>query len=196
AVGVERGQRLVEDPGAVVVLYPHREVAVQDAHRLPPERPELAAPAPLGGGERRLGLGLGPPGRLEHLRGPGRGEAEADHRAGELPPAQRALLDLADELPERVFIHVFVPPGRYASRHLLSFDATSAEPNWSMKRCGSGWVMVEPSSMGASLRHARRGADLGPEGTGPPAHATGSYAIGARPRGTRWRASRSPSPRR
>jgi hypothetical protein len=57
AVGIERRQRLVEEPRAVVVLHADREVAVQDAHRLPPERLELSAAATPGGREPGLGLG-------------------------------------------------------------------------------------------------------------------------------------------
>ncbi len=106
AVGIEAGQRLVEDPGGVLVLGAGREVRVEQRGRLPPEGLEQPAPAALRGGERgRLGLGVRHPGRGQHLGREGGGEPQPDHGLDEGATVETAGLDVRDQLVECVMVH-------------------------------------------------------------------------------------------
>jgi hypothetical protein len=104
-VGVERGEGLVEEAAGVLVLGAVGEVGVEQRRRLPPQEPELPAPAPARRGEGRPGLGPRHPGRPQHLGGQRRGEAEPYHHPRELPPADRAGPDALDPSPELTLVH-------------------------------------------------------------------------------------------
>ena len=105
AVGLEGGQRLVEDARAVLVLGAHGEVGVEECRRLPPEHLEGAAASALGGGVRRLRLGLGEPRRREHLVHEGCRQAEPQHGLHERPAGEPASLDLGQQSSQFSLVH-------------------------------------------------------------------------------------------
>src|SRR5262249_19793470 len=83
ALGVERGERLVEHARAVLVLWSARAVRIEQGRRLPPEHLELPAAAAAGRCEPvslRLRRNAG---GSQHPGGEGRAEAEAHHDPGE-----------------------------------------------------------------------------------------------------------------
>ena len=110
AVGVERRERLVEDPRAVLVLGAVREVGVQEGRRLPPQDLERAAAAPLGRRERGLGLRLGHASGRQHLGGERSREAQADHHLREVAAGDGAVLHPLDPVPELALLHASVLP--------------------------------------------------------------------------------------
>ena len=113
AVGVPRGQRLVEDARAVLVLGAHRDVGVEQGGALPPQRLQRATAAALGRLVDQLRrLGLGHAGRGEHLARQRRGQPEPDHRLDEAPAAQPAALHLVDQRPQRALVHEVLPQRR------------------------------------------------------------------------------------
>ena len=91
-VGVEGGERLVEEAGAVGVGEPGGEVRVQQGGALPPERPEVPAAAAARGREGRPGRRLGQADRGQHLADQRGRQAGPDHHARELPPRDGAVL--------------------------------------------------------------------------------------------------------
>src|SRR2546426_419013 len=90
-------------------------VAFQYAHRLQPERFELAASARLGRREGRLGLGVGHSSRdaggVEHLGHQRPGEPEPDHRLREAATAERAVLHPPHQFAELSLVHAPILPG-------------------------------------------------------------------------------------
>jgi hypothetical protein len=103
ALGVEVGERLVEDARGRDVLHADGQVRVQDRRRLPVEEPErAAAAAPRRRGAGRLGARRG---GAEELRGERSGEPEAGRRGDEPPAAQPPGADRVDQRAERVLVH-------------------------------------------------------------------------------------------
>ena len=105
AVGIVRGERLVEDAAGVLVLGAVGEVRVQQGGRLPPERLDEPAAATLGGIGRPLGLGLRDAGRRQHLGGQRGRQAEPDHHPNEATAAQGSRLHLIDQRPQLTLFH-------------------------------------------------------------------------------------------
>ena len=76
AIGIVRRQRLIEDPGGVLVLGLDRKVWIEQRRPLPPQCAQRSAAAPLGRRERRRLCRTDPTGR-EHLPDQRRREAES-----------------------------------------------------------------------------------------------------------------------
>src|SRR4029077_5547287 len=98
AFGIERRERLVEQPRAVLVLGAPRERRVEQGRRLPPEYLELPAAAPPRRSEP-IAARLGPelPGS-EKRRRDRRAEAEADHEPGKSAARETGGSNVSDEV--------------------------------------------------------------------------------------------------
>src|SRR5581483_3096285 len=146
-VRIERGQRLVEDARAVLVLGAVREVRVEEGRRLPPEDADRAPAAALRRREA-LRLRLGDAGRGEHLGGERRGEPRPDHHPGEVPAAEGAVLHAIDPVPQLTLVHGGSPP---ESRGAEGIRARRRGPRAGVAR-GKG-----PKIVARSYARGRRG---------------------------------------
>src|SRR5206468_2400273 len=105
---VERGERLVEHPRAVLVLGADGEVRVQERRGLPPEYLELPAAAATRRGEPVRPRLCRNRGGAQHLGGKRRGEAEPDHDPGEIAARQARGPNVRDETVDISFVHEVV----------------------------------------------------------------------------------------
>src|SRR5437867_3614219 len=133
AVGIEGGERLVEDAQAVRVRDADGEVRVEEGGRLPPEQAETASAAPLGRREAgALRLALGDSGHGQQLGGHRCGQAQRNHRLHERATGDAARLDLLQQLTDFVFVH------RGPSRDSTDRDPSSALRNTTTRVARAG----------------------------------------------------------
>jgi hypothetical protein len=105
AVGIEGGQRLVEDARRVLVLGARREVWIQQRGRLPPEDLQRSTTAAPRRRERRPCLRVGACDR-EELGAERSGDTGAGHETQEAAPRQATASHVPQERAELRFAHV------------------------------------------------------------------------------------------
>src|SRR5262249_56015706 len=100
-----------------------------------------------------VGLGLGPPGRREDLTGHRRGEPGAKHHLNEPTARQATALYLANELSDRVLVHVATsssePPRRLRSA------CRCAAAHLALRCAGDGAQENRPESRSGQLAGGR-----------------------------------------
>jgi hypothetical protein len=109
AFRIDVRERLVKQLRRLEVLRRHSQVRIQQRRRRPVQHAHRAASAAAGwrlGLGFGLGLGLCHAGRGEDLAGHRRGKPDAKHHLNEPTARQATALYLANELSDRVLVHV------------------------------------------------------------------------------------------
>ncbi len=107
AVIVPSRQRLVEYPGAFLVLGADGKMRVEQRHRLPIQKSKEAATPGLGRLVRDRGRGHRHPGMAQYHAGHRRRQADGDHFFNKGPARQPAVPDICNQISKFPFIHRF-----------------------------------------------------------------------------------------